>query len=87
MRAARPGDARRPARAVQPRLPSPARHLHLAFPAELDEVSAAALAGAFIGAVTGALQVLLDDPDAPGDPDHLRRQLRHATDVALRPWR
>ena len=64
-----------------------ATHLHRAFPAELDEVSAAALVGAFIGAVTGALQVLLDDPDASADPDHLRRQLRHATDIALRPWR
>lgn len=64
-----------------------AGQLHRAFPAELDEVSAAALVGAFIGAVSGALQVLLDDPDAPGDPDHIRRQLRHATDIALRPWR
>lgn len=64
-----------------------AGHLQRAFPAELDEVSAAALVGAFIGAISGALQVLLDDPDAPGDPDHLRRQLRRATDIALRPWR
>ena len=64
-----------------------AGHLHRAFPADLDQVSAAALVGAFIGAVSGALQVLLDDPDAPGDPDRLRRQLRHATDIALRPWR
>ena len=63
-----------------------AGHLQRAFPAELDQVSAAALVGAFIGAVTGALQVLLDDPDAPADPDNLRRQLRHATDLALRPW-
>jgi AcrR family transcriptional regulator len=63
-----------------------AGHLQRAFPAELDAVTAAALVGAFIGAVTGALQVLLDDPDAPADPDNLRRQLRHATDVALRPW-
>lgn len=64
-----------------------AGHLHRAFPSELDEVGAAALVGAFIGAVSGALQVLLDDPDALGDPDRLRRQLRHATDIALRPWR
>ena len=47
-----------------------ARHLQQAFPGELEQVSAAALVGAFIGAVSGALQVLLDDPDAPGDPDH-----------------
>jgi AcrR family transcriptional regulator len=64
-----------------------AGHLFRAFPAELDEVSAAALVGAFIGAIGGALQVLLDDPEAPGDPDSLRRQLRRATDIALRPWR
>ena len=63
-----------------------AGHLHRAFPADLDEVGAAALVGAFIGAVSAALQVLLDDPDALADPDDLRRQLRHATDVALRPW-
>ena len=63
-----------------------AGHLQRAFPDELDLVSAAALVGAFIGAVSAALQVLLDDPDAPADPDHLRRQLRRATDLALRPW-
>jgi AcrR family transcriptional regulator len=63
-----------------------AGHLQRAFPAELDQVTAAALVGAFIGAVSAALQVLLDDPDAPADPDNLRRQLRHATDLALRPW-
>jgi AcrR family transcriptional regulator len=63
-----------------------AGHLQRAFPAELDEVSAAALVGAFIGAISAALEVLLDDPEASGDPDHLRRQLRHATDIALRPW-
>jgi AcrR family transcriptional regulator len=64
-----------------------ARHLRRAFPDELDDVSAGALVGAFIGAVTGALQVLLDNPAALKDPDHLRQQLRHATDIALRPWR
>jgi AcrR family transcriptional regulator len=63
-----------------------AGHLQRAFPAELDAVTAAALVGALIGAVTGALQVLLDESEASADPDELRRQLRHATDVALRPW-
>ena len=63
-----------------------AGHLQRAFPTELDPVTAAALVGALIGAVTGALQVLLDESEAPADPDDLRRQLRHATDVALRPW-
>lgn len=63
-----------------------AGHLRQAFPHELDEVSAAALVGAFIGAVSGALQVLLDDPATLDDPDRLREQLHHATDVALHPW-
>lgn len=58
-----------------------------AFPAELDEVAAMALVGAFIGAITGALLVLLDNPDAPGDPAQLRQQLLRATELALRPWR
>jgi AcrR family transcriptional regulator len=63
-----------------------AGHLQRAFPDELDAVTAAALVGAFVGAVTGALQVLLDESEAPADPDDLRRQLRRATDLALRPW-
>jgi len=63
-----------------------AGHLQRAFPAELDAVTAAALVGAFVGAVSGALQVLLDESEAPADPDDLRRQLRRATDLALRPW-
>src|ERR1700733_7447322 len=53
-----------------------AGHLQRAFPAELDQVGAAAPVGAFVGAVSGALTVLLDDdPDALADPDNLRRQL------------
>jgi AcrR family transcriptional regulator len=64
-----------------------AARLQQAFPAELDLVSAAALVGAFIGAISAALEVLLDDPGALADPGQLRRQLREATDIALRPWR
>lgn len=63
-----------------------ARHLHAAFPDELDEVQATALVGAFVGAVTGALQVLLEDPETLGDTAKLQARLREATDVALRPW-
>ena len=64
-----------------------ARHLRDAFPEQLDEVSAAALVGAFIGAVAGALQVLLEDPDAvAGGPAQLRERMRTAMNVALRPW-
>jgi AcrR family transcriptional regulator len=61
-----------------------ANRLHAAFPGELDEVESAALVGAFVGAVGGALEVLLRDPDA--DPDIVRERLQRATAVALRPW-
>ena len=64
-----------------------AGHLREAFPEELDEVSAAALVGAFVGAISGALQVLLDDPAALDDAGALRDRVRRATDLALRPWR
>jgi AcrR family transcriptional regulator len=63
-----------------------ARHLAAAFPDQLDEVGAAALTGAFVGAVTAALQVLLDDVDRPDDPVAVQAAVRKATDVALRPW-
>jgi hypothetical protein len=58
--------------------------LQRAFPAELDLVSAAALTGAFAGAISAALEVLLDDADALADPGRLREQLRKATAIALR---
>jgi AcrR family transcriptional regulator len=63
-----------------------ARHLAAAYPDELDEVSAAALTGAFVGAVTGALQVLLDDADRPDDPKVVQAAVQKATDIALTPW-
>jgi AcrR family transcriptional regulator len=61
-----------------------ADRLHAAFSDELGEVEAAALVGAFVGAVGGALEVLLRDGHA--HPDVLRERLRRATAVALRPW-
>ncbi|MFJ8916554.1 TetR/AcrR family transcriptional regulator [Amycolatopsis sp. NPDC102389] len=63
-----------------------AKHLAAAFPDRLDPVGAAALTGAFVGAVTGALQALLDDTDGT-DPAALRTAMRTATEVALAPWR
>jgi hypothetical protein len=53
--------------------------LQAAFPDELDEVEAAAV----IGAIAGALEVVLRDED---DPDVLRERLQRATAIALRPW-
>jgi AcrR family transcriptional regulator len=61
-----------------------ARKLHAAFPDELNEVEAAALVGAFAGAITGALQVLLRDSEP--DVDTVRQRLGQAAAVALRPW-
>lgn len=63
-----------------------ARYLAAAYPDELDEVRAAALVGAFIGAISAALQVLLDEAEAPDDPATVRTAMRQATDVALAPW-
>lgn len=64
-----------------------ARHLAAAYPDTLDEVTAAAVTGAFIGAITAALQVLLEGAESPDDPAELHRVLVEATDVALAPWR
>ncbi|MGH3095285.1 MAG: TetR/AcrR family transcriptional regulator [Streptosporangiales bacterium] len=62
-------------------------HLHAAFPDDLDEVGAAALVGAFVGAVSGALRVLLADPDTvSAGRERIAARLREATDVALHPW-
>jgi AcrR family transcriptional regulator len=64
-----------------------ARHLAEAFPDRLDQVSAAALTGAFVGAASGALRALLEGADHPTDPATLKAAIRAATDVALAPWR
>lgn len=64
-----------------------ARHLHTAFPAELDEVGAAALVGAVVGAVSGALTVLFQQPQ-PGtdDGERLHRRIHETTSRVLQPW-
>lgn len=61
-----------------------AKQLREAFPDELDAVDAAALVGAFVGAITGALAVLMTEPVT--DLDEVRERLRAATDRALHPW-
>ncbi|MFI5910220.1 TetR/AcrR family transcriptional regulator [Dactylosporangium sp. NPDC051541] len=66
-----------------------ARRLAAAYPDELDPIVAAALVGAFVGAVTGALHALLGESgpeDADRDPAVVQKAVEHATSVALRPW-
>jgi AcrR family transcriptional regulator len=63
-----------------------AKHLAEAFPDRIDPVRAAALTGAFVGAVSAALQALLDDADL-AEPATLKTAIRTATEVALTPWR
>lgn len=63
-----------------------ARNLAAAFPDQLSEVDAAALTGAFVGAVSGAQQVLLEDVDNLDDPEVVQAAVRQATNLALRPW-
>ena len=54
-----------------------------AYPGELDDAAAAALIGAFIGAVAAALDVLLARADAPPAPDVVRTALVDAVARAL----
>ena len=54
-----------------------------AYPGELGEAAAAALIGAFIGAVAAALDVLLVRADAPPAPDVVRSALVDAVAQAL----
>ncbi|MEU7629752.1 TetR family transcriptional regulator [Nocardia sp. NPDC049220] len=64
-----------------------ARQLHVAFPAEFDEVGAAALVGAVVGAVSGALTVLFQQPlGGAEDGEHLNRLMHKATSQVLQPW-
>ncbi|MFQ6392613.1 helix-turn-helix domain-containing protein [Nocardia sp. KC 131] len=64
-----------------------ARQLHMAFPSELDEVGAAALVGAVVGAVSGALTVLFQSPHAASeDGERLHRRIHETTSRVLQPW-
>lgn len=63
-----------------------ATNLAAAFPEQLDEVSAAALVGAFVGAVQGALEVLLVGVEHLPEPAEVQAAVRRATDIALTPW-
>jgi len=63
-----------------------ARHLAAAFPDRLDLLSASAMAGAFVGAVTTVLLALLDDPAGSRDPAEIRNAMWRATETGLRQW-
>ncbi|MEV0075479.1 helix-turn-helix domain-containing protein [Nocardia neocaledoniensis] len=64
-----------------------ARQLHAAFPHELDEVGAAALVGAVVGAVSGALTVLFQQPHhGIEDGERLHRKIHETTSRVLQPW-
>lgn len=63
-----------------------AKHLAAAFPDQLDDIGAGALTGAFVGAVSGALQAVFGGADDM-DPATLQAAVQQATDVALAPWR
>ncbi|MFF2550065.1 TetR/AcrR family transcriptional regulator [Nocardia sp. NPDC058058] len=62
-----------------------AKQLRTAFPDELDEVGAAALVGAVVGAVSGALTVLFQT-SAISDPEELQRKIQETTSKVLAPW-
>ena len=62
-----------------------ARELAAAYPDRLDDLRAAALTGAFTGAVMAALLALFDDPAPAADPAKTREALRRAVEGALRP--
>jgi AcrR family transcriptional regulator len=67
-----------------------ARRLLAAFPDDLDEVGAAALAGAITGALAAALAELFADPararDLLSEQPRLRAELSRVTRLALAPW-
>jgi AcrR family transcriptional regulator len=68
-----------------------ARLLRAAFPAELDEVTAASLVGALTGAVTVALIEVFSSPARArqlidGPPERLEAELSRVTGLALAPW-
>jgi AcrR family transcriptional regulator len=59
--------------------------LRAAYPSELDDVTAAALVGATIGAVAGAISTLPAEPQP--DPQRRRDAIRRGLDVVAGAWR
>jgi AcrR family transcriptional regulator len=65
-----------------------ARHLHAAFPDELDAVGAASAVGAFMGALIGAVMASLEDVHTAEQlvtrqPDELMERLKRAAEIAI----
>ncbi|UAJ79043.1 TetR family transcriptional regulator [Leifsonia sp. ZF2019] len=66
-----------------------ARQLRASYPDDYDEVAAAAVVGAFVGAVTAALRAVFDasaGEASPGVEEDRRARVREATERALAPW-
>jgi hypothetical protein len=63
-----------------------ARALAAAFPGELDDIDAAALTGAFAGAVQGALCALIQHQAGFKNPAAFQDAANRATRKALAPW-
>ncbi|RMI31503.1 TetR/AcrR family transcriptional regulator [Nocardia stercoris] len=63
-----------------------ARQLRAAFPDELDEVGAAALVGAVVGAVSGALTVLFQGRPPVEDAERLHHRIQETTTRVLAPF-
>jgi AcrR family transcriptional regulator len=62
------------------------RALAKAFPDQFDDLTAAALTGAFAGAVQGVLCALIQDRTDLEDPAEYRALIDRATRAALAPW-
>jgi len=60
-----------------------ADRLRAAYPEKLDEVTAAAVVGSFVGALVGVVIVALRDVGVTNDPEVVLRAIRRAADVAV----
>jgi len=60
-----------------------AQRLRSAYPEKLDEITAAAVVGSFVGAMVGVALAAMRDDGAVDDPDRVLRELQRALDVAV----
>ncbi|HEU5110489.1 MAG TPA: TetR family transcriptional regulator [Micromonosporaceae bacterium] len=61
-----------------------ADRLRAAYPEKLDDVTAAAVVGSFVGALIGVVLVAMRDEGVTNDPERVSRAIRRAADVAVR---